>query len=141
MSTYSKEQILAEKKEYMRQINQKLSTTFTTEKQINDEETRLRFSKDVRIFARIRPMLSPEIAEGNFQVIYGKERQICVFNPSFSLTMKPQIKPTLTKLDHIFDTAASNDDVYNVIVDPLLKLALGGGVGAMIASGQVYNFS
>ncbi|KAH7830493.1 kinesin 13C [Monocercomonoides exilis] len=136
MSRLTSQNVLDFKDEFKKQIEEQTTKFFHSSSESKIDESSLKFTQDVHIYARVRPMLPTEAGAGNYTVIRNQEQKIVVFEPGFSLTVKPKVKPSSFKLDYTFGESVTNHDLYSYLAAPLVTLAVGGGVGSLIASGQ-----
>jgi hypothetical protein len=153
MSLLTRDQILKNRSVFIHQIELQQSELLNDSKVTSSETTLAKFSKDIKIFARVRPMLLPELSTPNFAVIKNNSSKIVVFEPGFSLTVlmfllkfimkfkrkgQPKVKLNEFTYDAAFGESASNEDVYDDLLSSLVNLAVDGGVSSLIACGQVF---
>jgi hypothetical protein len=79
--------IIENKQTFINQISMQELKLLNENKVASSEKMIAKFSKDIKIFARIRPMLPPEISSSNFVVVKNNSTKVVVFEPSFSLTV------------------------------------------------------
>jgi len=93
----------------------------------------------VSIYVRKRPLFDYEKGRNDFDVIKVKERQgevivqNCVMHPDMRRMF---VKPIRYPCSIAFDHQRSNEDVFDTIAYPLLKVALEGGIATLLMYGQ-----
>ncbi|KAJ3088554.1 hypothetical protein HK102_008487 [Quaeritorhiza haematococci] len=106
-------------------------TTSTTTEQGSEEA-----SQEFLVCIRTRPLLPHEVERGHVNALTTSNPRTWLHVAEQRWNGQYEVKTTKFRVDYTFGPEHGNEEVYSVVAPPVLKLALGGGVGTIFAYGQ-----
>jgi kinesin family protein 2/24 len=103
------------------------------------------------VCTRVRPLLGSEVTEnGSYATVVPGQRtnttgrngnltyteELLLHTPKVSITGKAKLETSKKEFDYVFGPQSTNEQIYELTCDPLLKRALNGQVGVIFAYGQ-----
>jgi hypothetical protein len=127
------QKIIESRKEFQLQIDKERSANAEQ----NPSTLPVKREQEITVCVRYRPLLSHELAQGNFSCASLLSRNsITLHKPEFTRTNQPTINSEKITVDLAFGENDTSDVVYDKVARDLIPLTLGGGVGTLFAYGQ-----
>lgn len=91
--------------------------------------------RDITVCIRTRPILTQEDELGYFNAVNCRNPSVHVHKLEFKWNKAPVVRTQIFEADYVFGPEHTNE-IHDVVVQKLLPVALGGGIGTIFAYGQ-----